>query len=185
MVIEADIVEAYEAFLTLYPKFEYVVRIRTLVDRRVEMIAWYEATIINDAIAYENFLVHYPDSDLAATAKRLQERAKNRSLSPDVLARAGSAQGAPRVITKIVEKPVTKIVEKPVVVTRIVEKPVVVTKIVKQIVRVPTPCRCDCERPTRRKTPIIIQRPTHQPTIRRSPSHSERRTFSPNFTRQR
>ncbi len=183
MVIEANIVEAYEAFLTVYPKFEYVTRIRTLVDRRLVMIAWFEATIINDAAAYEDFLVHYPDSDLAATAKRLLERAKNRSISPNLMARANSGQ-APRVITKIVEKPVTKIVEKPVVVTKIVEKPVVVTKVVKQIVHVRTPCRCDCERPTRRKTPIIIQRPTHHPTIRRSPSHSEQRpAFGPRFTR--
>ena len=182
MVIEADVVEAYEAFLTVFPKFEYVTRIRTLVDRRLVMIAWYEATIINDAAAYEDFLVHYPDSDLAATAKRLLERAKNRSLSPNLMARANSAQ-APRVITKIVEKPVTKIVEKPVVVTKVVEKPVVVTKVVKQIVHVRTPCKCDCERPSGRKPPIIIRRPTHEPTIRRSPSHSQ--NFSPNFRQHR
>jgi uncharacterized caspase-like protein len=180
MVIEANIVEAYEAFLTIYPKFEYVTRIRTLVDLQVMMIAWYEATTINDAAAYEDFLVHYPNSDLAATAKRLLERAKNRALSPNLMARAGSAQ-TPRVITKVVEKPVTKIVEKPVVVTRVVEKPVVVTKIVKQVVRVPAPCKCDCERPTRRKQSIIIERPTRHPTINRTPSHTERRTF----TRQR
>jgi uncharacterized caspase-like protein len=168
MVIEANIVEAYEAFLTIYPKFEYVTRIRTLVDRRLVMIAWYEATIFNDAAAYEDFLVHYPDSDLAATAKRLLERAKNRSLSPNLMARAGSAQ-APRVITKVVEKTVTKIVEKPVVVTKVVEKPVVVTKIVKQIVRVPG----DCERHPGRR-PGIIQRPIQQrPTFRRQNNHSE------------
>jgi uncharacterized caspase-like protein len=185
MVIEANIVEAYEAFLTLYPKFEYVARIRTLVDRRLVMIAWYEATIINDAAAYEDFLVHYPDSDLAATAKRLLERAKNRSLSPALLANAkapaGTAQTSPRVITKVVEKPVTKIVEKPVVVTRVVEKPVVVTKIVKQIVRVPG----DCERHQGRR-PVINQRPIQQrPTFRRQNHHSElgRPGFTARFVR--
>jgi Caspase domain len=151
MVIEANTVEAYEAFLTVYPKFEYVVRIRTLVDRRLEMIAWYDATTLNDVLAYESFLVHYPDSDLAATAKRLLARAKNRSLSPDMLANASAGPAAGAAATKVI----TKVVEKPVVVTKVVEKPVV--KVVREVVHVPSgPCECtDCGRRAGRRPPVI------------------------------
>ena len=122
MVIEANVVEAYEAFLTIYPKFEYATRIRTLVDRRLEMVAWFEAVTVNDALAYESFLVRYPDSDLAFTAERLLERAKNRSLTASSMASANSGavptadksakSGATNIVTKIVEKPVVKVVEK-------------------------------------------------------------------------
>ena len=147
LVIEADTVEAYEAFLTVYPKFEYVERIRVLVDRRLEMIAWYDATVVNDPIAFESFLVRYPDSDLAATARRLQERAKHRSLSPDMLAHASALAGSPAGSAASSVKIITKTVEKPVIVTKVVEKPVVVEKVVKQIVRVSGPCECtDCGR---------------------------------------
>lgn len=159
MVMLADTVEAYEAFLTAYPKFEYVARIQKLVDRRLQMIAWYEAVTINTVVAYETFLVHYADGDLAATAKHLLEQAKHRSLGTDAFASAnaiGTANAAatsPKVITKIVEK----IVEKPIVVTKLVEKPVVVEKIVNRIVRVPGPCECrNCGRRTERKGRIIV-----------------------------
>jgi uncharacterized caspase-like protein len=165
MVILADTVEAYEAFVTTYPDFEYIARIRKLVDRRLEMIAWYDAVTINTVGAYETFLVHYPDSDLAATAKHLLENAKNHSLSPDVLASANpsanaapvAAAAAPKIITQ------TKVVE------RVVEKPVVVTKIVRQVVRVSGPCECrDCGRRAGRKSPVmgddgpVVRRPIHQ-----------------------
>jgi Caspase domain len=140
MVITANVLEGYEAFLTMHPKFRNIARIRMLIDLRLEMIAWYNATTLNDALSYEAFLVHYPNSKLAATAKRLLERAKYRSIPSNIMASAnpseatGSAPTAPKVITKVVEKPV--------VVTKIVEKPVVVTKIVKQVVQVPGPCEC-------------------------------------------
>ena len=188
LVIEADTVEAYEAFLTVYPKFEYVVRIRTIVDRRLEMIAWYNATIVNDVSAYESFLVHYPDSDLAPTARSLRDRAKNRFFSPDMLANASAdpADGAAatKVVTKVVEKPVvvTKVVEKSVVVTKVVEKPVV--KVVRQVVRVPSgPCECtDCGRRAGHRIRIIgkgdggyrVNRPERMRPV-------QRESFSPRF----
>ncbi len=154
MVILADTVEAYEAFLTIYPKFEYVARIRILVDRRLEMIAWYNAVTINTVVAYETFVVHYPNSDLTAPAKHLLERAKNRSLGTDAFASANGTANAVAASPKVI----TKIVEKPVVVTKLVEKPVVVEKIVNRIVRVPGPCECrNCGRRTERKGRIIVE----------------------------
>ena len=159
MVILADVVEGYEAFVTIYPKFEYVVRIRKIVDERLEQIEWYKAFTINSVISYQTFLVHYPDSAFAQTAKRLLERAKNRSFGTDAFASAnandiantGAAAASPKVITKVVEKPV--------VVTKVIEKPVVVEKIVRQVVRVPGPCECrDCGRRTERKGRIIVDK---------------------------
>jgi uncharacterized caspase-like protein len=134
LVVLADTVEAYKAFLEVFPKFNYVVRIQKLVVRRVEMIAWYDAFTINTVTAFQNFLQQYPNSDLAVTAKRLLERAKNRSLSPGALA---ASTPASKVVTKVVER--VKVVERP------------VTRIVKQVIRVPVPCVCDGgRRPTRR-----------------------------------
>jgi uncharacterized caspase-like protein len=146
LVVLADTVEAYKAFLTLFPKFKYVVRVRKLVDRRLVMFAWYDAFTINTVAAYQHFLELYPDSDLTSTAKRLLERTKNRSLSPDALAAiAPPPKVVTKIVEKIVEKPVPKIVER----IKVVEKPV--TRIVKQVVRVPVPCVCDGgRRPTHR-----------------------------------
>lgn len=163
LVIAADTVEAYKAFLTVYPKYEFVVRIRTLVDRRLVMVAWYDAFTVNSVLAYEAFLAQYPNSDLAATAKRLLERAKNRSLSPNSVANANinatPATGSPATTS-------------PMVVTKVVEKPVVVEKIVREVVQVPGPCECNCGRRTGNKLPVItegkVRHPTFHPTQRQS-----------------
>ena len=179
MVILANVVEAYEAYLTVFPKVKYVVRIQKIVDEQLLAVAWYEAFTINTEAAYEAFLLHYPDSAFAHDAKRLLERAKNRSLSPVAFANANAnAAVSPKIITKT--KIVEKVVEKPIVVTKIVEKPVIVEKIVRKIVRVPGPCECrDCGRRTRRKGPIIIDNgPVRRQHIQRQPRtqqfHGER-----------
>ena len=46
------------------------------------MIAWYTAVTIDTPASYQAFLASYGDTDLAATARRLLERANNRSLLP-------------------------------------------------------------------------------------------------------
>ncbi len=59
------------------------------------MIAWYVAVVVNSPASFEAFLAQYPSSDLAPTAMRLLERARNRSL----MAGAGAdATGEPRSI---------------------------------------------------------------------------------------
>jgi Caspase domain len=170
MVILADVIEGYEAFLSIYPKFEHAARIRILVDRRLEMIAWYEAVTINTVVAYETFLVRYPDSDLAATAKHLREQAKNRALGTYAFASARANDPADAAATS--PKVITKIVEKPIVVTKLVEKPVVVEKIVKEVVHVPGPCECrDCGRRASRKGSITVDndKPVRRLNIERQP----------------
>jgi hypothetical protein len=42
------------------------------------MVAWNNAVIINTAAGYRAFLAQYPDSDLTATARKMEERVRNR-----------------------------------------------------------------------------------------------------------
>jgi uncharacterized caspase-like protein len=84
IVIGADTVEAYEAFVALYGAPPFGPRVRSLLERRREMVAWYTAVTLNTLAAYEAFMASYPGSDLAATAKRLMERARTRSLIASV-----------------------------------------------------------------------------------------------------
>ncbi len=185
MVILADVVEGYEAFLTIYPKFEYVVRIRKIVDARLEQIEWYKAFTINSVISYQTFLLHYPDSAFAHTAKRLLERAKNRSFGTDAFASANANDIAKASDATTSPQTITKVVEKPIVVTKVVEKPIVVEKIVKQVVTVPGPCECrDCGRRAERRGRIIIhkdapvRRQYNQPKMQFQAGHSfNRRRF--------
>jgi uncharacterized caspase-like protein len=80
IVLRADTVEAYEAFIAINKAAPFAGRARGLLDRRREMIAWYTAVTVNTLASYQAFLAKYPDSDLAATAKRLMERTRARSL---------------------------------------------------------------------------------------------------------
>ena len=81
IVIREDKVEAYQAYLALYPSQSLAPVVRTLVERRREMIAWHDAVIINTVASYQTFLASYASSDFAATATRLVERARTRSVS--------------------------------------------------------------------------------------------------------
>jgi hypothetical protein len=81
LVIEEGTPEAFEAYLAVYTVAPYAGRVRTLLDRRREMIAWYAAVMVNTAASYELFLATYPNSDLAVTAQRLLERSRDRAIS--------------------------------------------------------------------------------------------------------
>jgi hypothetical protein len=50
------------------------------------MVAWNNAVIINTAAGYRAFLAQYPDSDLTATARKLEERLRNRPNAAAVVA---------------------------------------------------------------------------------------------------
>jgi len=78
--------EAFEAYIAVYSTPPFAPRVRGLLERRREMMAWYTAVTVNTVASYEVFLASYPNSDLAATARRLMERARNRvaSLAPVV-----------------------------------------------------------------------------------------------------
>ncbi len=70
--------EAYEAFVGLYPQTPFGLQARDWLDRHRRMVAWSNAVLINTAAGYRAFLAQYPDSDLTATARKLEERLRNR-----------------------------------------------------------------------------------------------------------
>jgi hypothetical protein len=80
LVIADDSVAAYEAFTTLFAQSSYTPRMRSLLERRRQMLAWNTAVAINTAASFDEFLASYATSDLAATARKMRERVINRSL---------------------------------------------------------------------------------------------------------
>ncbi|MCO5131094.1 MAG: caspase family protein [Xanthobacteraceae bacterium] len=87
MIVADGSVEAYEAFVALYTDPVFVPRARAWLERQLRMIAWNKAVIENSAAGYRAFLLAYPDSDLTATARKLEQRLRNRpNFSPAVVA---------------------------------------------------------------------------------------------------
>jgi hypothetical protein len=72
--------DAYEAFVALYAQPPFGPRARLWLDRHRRMVAWNNAVLVNSAAGYRAFLVQYPDSDLTATARKLEERTRNRPI---------------------------------------------------------------------------------------------------------
>jgi hypothetical protein len=92
LVIADDSVAAYEAFTMLFAQSSYTPRLRSLLERRREMLAWNTAVAINTAASFDEFLASYGNSDLAATARKMRERVLNRSLGANAaLTAAGPA----------------------------------------------------------------------------------------------
>ena len=86
--------EAYEAFVALYTQPPFGPQAREWLERHHRMVAWNIAVITNTAAGYRAFLAQYPDSDLAATARKLEERLRNRpSIATALAAIAGGAPG--------------------------------------------------------------------------------------------
>ena len=81
IVVREDKVEAYQAYLALYPSQPTTPVVRNLVDRRRVMVAWYNAVTINTVASYQFFLASYGGSDFGVTANRLLERATGRSIT--------------------------------------------------------------------------------------------------------
>lgn len=92
LVIADDSVEAYAAFVAVVAAPPYAPRVRGLLTRRREMVAWQGATFVNTEASYRGFLLSHPDSDLAATARKLEERQRTRALNIDL---AGVGPGGP------------------------------------------------------------------------------------------
>ncbi len=78
MIVGDGSEEAYEAFVALYTQPPFGPQAREWLDRHRRMVAWNIAVITNTAAGYRAFLAQYPDSDLAATARKLEERLRNR-----------------------------------------------------------------------------------------------------------
>ena len=95
VVIREDDIDAYEEFVALFPTSPLVPRVRGLLERRLVMVTWYTAVLVNTPLAYQAFLDRYPSSDLADTARRLRDRARLRAQSAN-LARGMANSGAPQ-----------------------------------------------------------------------------------------
>ena len=78
MIVADGTEEAYEAFVGLFAQPPFGPQAREWLDRHRRMVAWNNAVIVNTAAAYRAFLAEYPDSDLTATAHKLEERLRNR-----------------------------------------------------------------------------------------------------------
>ncbi|CUT14033.1 Bll4091 protein [Bradyrhizobium sp.] len=92
MVITDDTVPAYQAYIELYAQDTRTPRLRTIMERRRQMLAWERATAINTRASFEAYLANWDNSDLAATARRLLLRVQNRNY---VLPVAAAATPAP------------------------------------------------------------------------------------------
>jgi hypothetical protein len=89
--------EAYQAFVEMFAQPPFGPQAREWLDRHRRMVAWNNAVILNTAAAYRAFMAEYPDSDLTATARKLEERLRNRPDFATSLAAttAASPNGSP------------------------------------------------------------------------------------------
>jgi hypothetical protein len=78
MIVADGTDEAYEAFVGLYTQPPFGPQAREWLDRHRRMVAWNIAVITNTAAGYRAFLAQFPDGDLVATARKLEERLRNR-----------------------------------------------------------------------------------------------------------
>ena len=85
--------ESYEAFAIMFAPNPLGVLARDWLDRHKRMVAWNNAVITNSAAGYRGFLAKFPDSDLTATARKLEERLRNR---PDILPAVAGGGATPQ-----------------------------------------------------------------------------------------
>jgi hypothetical protein len=89
LVIADDTVPAYQAYIELYAQDAHTPRLRIVLERRRQMLAWDRAVAINTRASFEAYLASWDRSDLAATARRLLLRVQNRNyVLPAVVAAA-------------------------------------------------------------------------------------------------
>lgn len=86
--------EAYDAFATLYAQTPLGLQARDWLVRHRRMKAWNEAVILNTAAGYSAFIARFPDSDLTPTARKLEERLRNRPNFVAAVATGGGAANA-------------------------------------------------------------------------------------------
>ncbi|WP_456623554.1 MULTISPECIES: caspase family protein [unclassified Bradyrhizobium] len=91
LVIADDTVPAYQAYVELYTQASFTPRLRMVLERRRQMLAWERATAINTRASFEAYLANWDNSDLAATARRLLLRVQNRNYVLPVVAAAPPA----------------------------------------------------------------------------------------------
>ena len=75
-ILSQDATEGYEELLRIYPQAQFAPLVRSLLERRQEMVAWQNAYKLNSVASYEGFLARYPSSDLSPTAQRILDRVR-------------------------------------------------------------------------------------------------------------
>jgi caspase domain-containing protein len=171
LVIAEDSVAGYEAFTMLFAQSSYTPRMRSLLERRREMLAWNTAVAINTAASFDEFLASYGNSDLAATARKIRERVLNRSLganaalTPPVLQPTNVALGPTCPCTIQPTLPLKKNEDMPI---RRVNTPPIKQVDIPPIKRVDIPRtkRVDTSKPKRRPPPeevVVERRPSGPP----------------------
>jgi hypothetical protein len=92
MIVADGTVEAYEAFVALFMQSRFAHEAHEWIILHRRTVAWNDAVLVNTAASYRAFLALYPDSDLAATARKLTERLRYRPGNmPAVMAATGSS----------------------------------------------------------------------------------------------
>ena len=96
MIVADGTVEAYEAFVALFMQSRFAHEAHEWLILHRRMVAWNDAVLVNTAASYRAFLALYPDSDLAATSRKLIDRLRYRpSFMPAVMAATGSGNPQP------------------------------------------------------------------------------------------
>ena len=91
-IVADGTLEAYEAFVALFMQSRFAHEAHEWLILHRRMVAWKDAVLANTAASYRAFLALYPDSDLAATARKLTERLRYRpGIMPVVMAATGSS----------------------------------------------------------------------------------------------
>jgi hypothetical protein len=62
VVVRQNNVIVYQVFVAIFPDTRLSRQIAKLLDRRLEMLAWFDAVRLNSDVAYLAFLTRYPDS---------------------------------------------------------------------------------------------------------------------------
>lgn len=91
MIVTDGSVDAYEAYVALYTEPPFAPQARRWLERHLRMLAWNKAVIENTAVGFQAFLVAYPDSDLTTTARKLEERLRNRPVIVNAAVGANAA----------------------------------------------------------------------------------------------
>jgi hypothetical protein len=75
-ILSQGATDGYQELLRIHPQAQFAPLVRSLLERRQEMVAWQIAYKLNSVASYEGFLARYPGSDLSPTAQRILGRVR-------------------------------------------------------------------------------------------------------------
>jgi hypothetical protein len=81
-ILSQGATDGYQELLRIHPQAQFAPLVRSLLERRQEMVAWQIACRFNSVASYEGFLARYPNIDLSPTAQRILDRLRAISTIP-------------------------------------------------------------------------------------------------------